>query len=216
MDLASIIDHTLLSPTATQDQIDRLCKEAIHFGFCNVCVAGRWVSRAALLTDESSVGVCAVINFPHGNAHERAVTHQAALALADGAEELDTLLPLGDFFDRRYSDVVAALKSISSLGAPMKVILETGLLTPEQIRVACELAEEAGAAFVKTCSGFNGGKATVEAVELMSQTVGSRLGVKASGGIATREVALAMVRAGATRLGTSKSLALFEGVVLAD
>lgn len=211
MRLAPLIDHTLLSPAATQDQIDRLCRQAMAHSFATVCVAGRWVSRAAYLTAESPVGVAAVVNFPLGSMNRYAVEKEAALALADGAEELDMVLPLGDFFSGYKSDVVDSIRSVVQLGAPVKVILETALMSAGQIEEACLLAVQGGAAFVKTSTGFGPGGATAEAVRLMRRSVPDRVGVKASGGIKTREFALELVRAGATRLGCSAGLALIEG-----
>lgn len=210
MRLAPYIDHTLLKPTATQAEIDALCHEARAHDFASVCVAGRWVSRAAYLTTDSPVHVSAVINFPLGTMSQLSLLKEAVLALGDGAEELDMVMPMGDFFNHERKNFVRVVQSVVALGAPVKLILETGLLTPAQIEEACLLALQGGVAMVKTSTGFGPGGATLEAVQLMRRCLPETVGVKASGGIRTREFALQLIEAGATRLGTSAGLEIIK------
>jgi deoxyribose-phosphate aldolase len=208
LDLASVIDHTLLKPDATGDQIRKLCLEAVEYGFCSVCVNPVWVPLCAGELREHRPIVCSVAGFPLGATPMAA--GEAEWAVSRGAGEIDMVLPVGLL---KAGDRRGVLRSIEEVvkavqGTPVKVILETCLLTREEKILACRLSEEAGAAFVKTSTGFAGGGATVEDIALMSETVGGRLGVKASGGIRTREDALAMIGAGATRIGASSSIAI--------
>jgi len=218
--IASIIDHTLLKPDATQLQIVRLCEEALDFGFASVCINPAWVALAAEKLNGSSVKVCTVIGFPLGASTIAAKRFEALDAIMNGAQEIDMVMNIGAL-KSGYSELVkeeiqAIVETVA--GCPVKVILEVGLLTAGEITRACLLAQEAGAAFVKTSTGFGPGNATIEAVQLMTQTVGASLGVKAAGGIRDFETAVKMINAGATRLGTSASLSIVlkEGTKKSD
>lgn len=208
--LASLIDHTLLKPDATPEAVRRLCAEAKEFGFASVCVNPGQVACAAAELAGTGVKVCTVIGFPLGATTSLVKALEARDAVANGAQELDMVLNIGalkagdrDHVRRDIEAVVAA-----AAGRPVKVILETGLLSDAEKVEACRLAQSAGASFVKTSTGFGPGGATVEDVKLMRATVGPEMGVKASGGIRDRETALRMVEAGATRLGTSSGVAI--------
>ena len=205
--LAGMIDHTLLRPEATGAEIDRLCREAARYGFAAVCVNPVWIGRCREILAETPVRVAGVIGFPLGASRTESKVFEALRAVEDGVEEIDMVLQIGWLCEGRTYEVrddIAAV--VSAAPCPVKVILETGLLTEEQKRAACELAAAAGAAFVKTSTGFLGSGATVADVRLMRSVVGDALGVKASGGIRTAAQALAMVEAGASRLGTSRSV----------
>ncbi|MFQ3670437.1 MAG: deoxyribose-phosphate aldolase [Verrucomicrobiia bacterium] len=208
--LASLIDHTLLKPDATRPAIEKLCAEAREHAFFSVCINPYWIADAKKLLAGSPVQVCTVIGFPLGASLPQSKMHAAQDALRTGADELDMVLNIGaakeghwNFIEHEIHEVVSAAK-----GHLVKVILETCLLTPDEIIEASRAAQRAGAAFVKTSTGFSTGGATVEHVQLMRQTVGPDMGVKASGGIRDRQTALAMVQAGATRLGTSNGVAI--------
>lgn len=208
--LASMIDHTNLRPTACSADIERLCREAIEFGFASVCVNPVHVPLAAALLRGSGVKVCTVVGFPLGATSHKAKAAEAARAVADGAEEVDMVVDICAVKERRPRDVEDDVSLVVNAAAPaiVKVILETCYLTDEEIVLACEAAVKSGAAFVKTSTGFGSGGATVEAVSLMRRTVGNKAGVKAAGGIRTAEDALAMVAAGADRLGCSAGVAI--------
>jgi deoxyribose-phosphate aldolase len=213
--LARLIDHTLLRPEATDDEVAELCREANRLEVGAVCV-----SPARLPLPEGLLGrgvaVAVVCGFPSGAHRPEVKATEAATAVAHGATEVDVVVDLGAIRAGDWTAVTAGLNLVrASVPAPnrLKVILETAVLTDEQIVRACRVAEEAGADYVKTSTGFPpAGGATVEAVRLLADTVGGRLGVKASGGIRTREAAQAMVDAGATRLGTSATAAILGAV----
>ncbi len=211
--LAAMIDHTQLKPAATHDEIVRLCQEAAAHRFATVCVAPCWVKAAWTVLQTSPVRVCTVVGFPMGYQSSSGKAHEARLAVNAGAEEIDMVLNVGFLKSGDQQavrdDIAAAVQAVP--GHTVKVIIETALLTDEEKVLACQLAGQAGAHFVKTCTGFNGGGATVEDIALMKRTVGDGMAVKASGGIRSREKAIALVEAGATRLGTSASLAIIEG-----
>lgn len=210
MSLAGMIDHTILKANATQDQVERLCDEAARYGFASVCVNSCWVSLAARLLSNTSVKVCTVIGFPLGAMSTAGKSAEAAFAVADGADELDMVINVGWLLagdDDAVRDDIAAVVE-AARGRCVKVIIETCLLTDEQIVRACELSVQAGASFVKTSTGFSTGGATVEDVALMRRTVGDRCKVKASGGIHNASEAQAMVDAGADRIGTSSGIAI--------
>jgi deoxyribose-phosphate aldolase len=213
-DLSPLIDHTLLKPEATGAQVEVLCVEALEYGFASVCVNPLWVPLAASLLKGSSVRTCTVVGFPLGATARRAKAFEAEIAQLDGAQEVDMVLVIGAVKTGDWESVRRDLEALRSATPPptvLKVILETCLLdNAEKIR-ACEVACEAGLDFVKTSTGFSTGGATEADVALMRRTVGPSLGVKASGGIRTYEAALQMVRAGATRLGLSASLAIVRG-----
>lgn len=214
-DLAALIDHTLLAPTATTDQVALLCREAVDLGVAAVCVSpSRLPLPAGVLPP--AIAVCSVVGFPSG-AHRQAVKAlEAAQAVADGATEVDVVIDLGLAAEGRWAEVeadLAAVRLAVPSGCVLKVIIESAALRPDGVVAACEAAERAGADFVKTSTGFHpSGGATMEAVALMAATVGGRLGVKASGGIRDAGTALAMVEAGATRLGCSATRAVLDGL----
>jgi deoxyribose-phosphate aldolase len=209
-DLARYIDHTLLKPDATEAAVVALCAEALAHGFRSVCVNGVNVPLAVRLTWGSPVLVCAVVGFPLGAMHTTAKAFEARLAVDQGAREIDMVIPIGAAkagrWDAVRDDIAAVLAACSD--SPLKVIVETSLLTREEIVRACEISRDLGVAFVKTSTGFGGGGATLEHVALMREVVGPGIGVKASGGIRDRAAALAMLAAGATRLGTSAGIAI--------
>lgn len=208
-ELAAMIDHTLLKADAAPADIATLCAEAIEHGFATVCVNGCHVPFAARLLAECPARVCCVVGFPLGAMATAAKALEAANAVSDGATEIDMVMAVGQLKagDAAYveQDIRAVVQAVRGK-AQVKVILETCLLDDTEIQLACALAEKAGAAFVKTSTGFSGGGATENVVRLMREAVGMRLGVKASGGIRTRDDALGMIAAGASRLGTSASI----------
>jgi deoxyribose-phosphate aldolase len=213
-DLSPLIDHTLLKAEATGAQVEALCAEALAHGFASVCINPLWVPLAASLLQGSCVRTCTVVGFPLGASALRAKAFEAATALEEGAQEVDLVLAIGAAKAGDWDTVLQdflAVRDAAPAPAVVKVILETCLLSEAEKIQACELAKEAGLNFVKTSTGFSTGGATVADVALMRRTVGSSLGVKASGGIRTYETALQMVLAGATRLGLSASVAVVQG-----
>lgn len=213
--VASAIDHTLLKPDATSAEVDRLCHEALQHRFASVCVNGTWTRRCAEILAGSGVAVCTVVGFPLGAMAPEVKAYEARRAIEDGACEIDMVMNVGALksgdheFVRR--DIAGLAQTCHRLGAKLKVILETSLLTDAEKVRACELAREAGADFVKTSTGFSKGGATVHDVALMRRTVGPTMGVKASGGVRDAKDAAAMLHAGATRLGASASVAIVSG-----
>lgn len=213
--LAAYIDHTLLKPDASAAEIDTLCDEALRHRFATVCVNGTWVRRCSEILAGSGVLVCSVVGFPLGACAPEVKVYEARRAIEDGACEIDMVLNVGalksgdEAFVRR--DVAGVAELCHRLGAKLKVILETALLSDAEKVRACVLAREAGADFVKTSTGFSKGGATAADVALMRRTVGPVLGVKASGGVRTAEDARAMIEAGATRIGASASVAIVRG-----
>ncbi len=208
-ELAGMIDHTLLKPEATAEQITKLCQEAMQYQFKSVCINPFWVSLAAMLLKDSKVKVCAVIGFPLGATTCNAKNNEAKEAVRNGADELDMVINIGALKSGQYDVVLNEIKAVVKAAKRrriVKVILETGLLTDVEKIKACELAKQAGADFVKTSTGFGNGGATVEDIALMRKTVGDKMGVKASGGIRDYETATAMVKAGANRLGASAGI----------
>jgi deoxyribose-phosphate aldolase len=209
---ASQIDHTLLKPEATPDQIAHLCDEARRYQFASVCVNPLYVAQCARLLAESSVAVCSVIGFPLGATSSAAKVCEARQALDDGAGELDMVLAVGLLKAGHYAAVLDDIRGIVAAcherGALCKVILETVLLNDDEKVAACLLAAHAGADFVKTSTGFAAGGATTHDVALMRRAVGSEVGVKASGGIRSAAAARDMLAAGANRIGASASIAL--------
>jgi deoxyribose-phosphate aldolase len=205
--LASTIDHTLLKPTATEEQIRALCAEALEYRFASVCVQPSWVELCAKLLENSPVKVCTVIGFPLGVTLPDVKVCEAQRCLALGATELDMVINLGALKSGQLELVEADIAGVVDVahphGALVKVIIETGYLSEEEKTTACQLAKAAGADFVKTSTGFGPGGATVEDVTLMRTVVGPELGVKASGGVKSATEAKAMLAAGATRIGTS-------------
>ena len=212
--LAAFIDHTLLKPEATAAQIEQLCAEAREHKFCSVCVNGSRVAEARHWLDGSDVKVASVVGFPLGAMSSDAKRFETEAAIDDGAQEIDVVLNVARLKDgddkyvlRELCDVVEAANDFT-----VKVILETCLQTDEQKIRACRMVVESGAHFVKTSTGFSMGGATIADVKLMRATVGADFGVKASGGIRDAKSALAMIEAGATRLGTSASVAIVNGI----
>ncbi len=212
--LARYIDHTLLKPQATPQDMENLCRTARRWNFAAACVPPVYVALAADLLAGSPVRVCTVVGFPLGNTTTTAKVYETIQALHDGAEEIDMVLPIGLLKagrdDRVYQDIVAVVETAHAAGALVKVILETGLLTEAEIVRACRLAKAAGADFVKTSTGFGPRGASVEDVRLMRATVGPDMGVKAAGGIRTYRQALAMLSAGADRIGASAGDKILE------
>lgn len=212
--LAAYIDHTLLKPDATARDIERLCAEAREHRFHSVCVNGTWVDRARTLLEDTEVKIACVVGFPLGAMAGDVKRFETEAAIDEGAQEIDVVLNLGRFKDGNDSCVLRELRDVVEAAdeRPVKVILETGLLTHDEKIRACGLVLESGAQFVKTSTGFGAGGATVEDVKLLRETVGPKFGVKASGGIRTVGTALALIAAGATRLGTSAGVALIQGL----
>jgi deoxyribose-phosphate aldolase len=206
-DWASLIDHTLLKPEATEDDIRRLCEEAARFHFASVCVNPTWVRASACHLQGSNVPVCTVIGFPLGATLPDVKAYEARRAIFDGAREVDMVINVGALKSNDDCAVEHDIRSVvevaHELNVTCKVIIETALLTDDEKVRACLAAKRAGADFVKTSTGFAKGGATVADIALMRQTVGSELGVKASGGVKGLEDARAMVEAGATRIGAS-------------
>ena len=206
-ELARLIDHTLLKPEATRQDIEILCREAAEHRFATACVNPVWVALAADTLKGSGVGVCAVVAFPLGATTANAKAHEARGAIADGAREIDMVMSVGALkggdLDAARRDIEAVTAACRKGGALCKVIIEAALLTEDEKVSACTIAKAAGADFVKTSTGFGRGGATVADVALMRRVVGSSMGVKASGGIRDLATALEMLAAGATRLGTS-------------
>lgn len=213
MNLARMIDHTLLKPESTLAQIHKLCQEARDHHFFSVCVNSTWVTTAVAELKGSEVKTVAVIGFPLGAMATAAKAFEADWCVRHGAAEIDMVINLGALKDRNLDLVEQDIASVvkAAAGAPVKVILETGLLTQEEKRLACQAAVRAQAHFVKTCTGFSVGSATAEDVQLMRQEVGPQMGVKASGGIKSAEQAELLIEAGADRLGTSSGVALSQG-----
>jgi deoxyribose-phosphate aldolase len=214
-DLARMIDHTLLKPEATKDQVSLLCAEAKKFSFASVCVNPSFVPLCAKLLRDTPVKVCTVIGFPLGATSTASKAFEAEQALREGAREIDMVINVGMLksgdYDYVEHDIFSVVTTGRRFGALTKVILETGLLTDEEKVKACVLAKRSGADFVKTSTGFAKGGATAGDIALMRKVVGSAMGVKASGGVRTREEALAMVASGADRIGASASVKIVSG-----
>lgn len=215
MTLAGMIDHTLLKPDATPDQIAQLCFEARKYGFASVCVNPAWVPLCAQLLQGSPVKVCTVIGFPLGATAPEVKAFETQNAIDHGATEIDMVLNIGALkardLDLVARDIRGVVQTAHARGPIVKVILETALLTDEEKTIACLIAKEAGADFVKTSTGFSGGGATVQDVALMRRVVGPEMGVKASGGVRTYEDAESMIKAGATRIGASAGVKIIQG-----
>ena len=210
MSIAGYIDHTLLAADAKKDDIVRICAEAKEHHFASVCVNSCWVSLAASLLKGTGVHVCTVVGFPLGAMEASSKAGEAADAVRNGADEIDMVINIGFLKSGMKDEVLEDMKSVRAAcsGSILKVIIETCLLTDDEKREACILAEKAGADFVKTSTGFSKGGATVHDVALMRSVVGDRLGVKASGGVRDYATAKAMIEAGATRIGASAGIAI--------
>lgn len=204
-------DHTILKAEATEAQVAKICEEALANNFASVCVNQYYTKFVAEKLKGSDVDVCTVVGFPLGMSDTRVKAFETKAAIEDGATEVDMVINVGALKDKKYDYVlndIKTLKEVCGKDVVLKVIIETCLLTDEEKVKACELSKEAGADFVKTSTGFSAGGAKAEDVALMRKTVGDSMGVKASGGIHTAEEAQAMIDAGASRLGTSATLAI--------
>lgn len=213
MNISKMIDHTALKPNTTKEQILKLIDEAKENKFASVCVNPTWVKLASEKLKGTEVKVCTVIGFPLGANTTETKAFEASDAIKNGATEVDMVINVGELKDKNDIYVEKDIKAVVEAAkgkALVKVIIETCLLTQEEKVRACELSKKAGADFVKTSTGFSTGGATAEDIELMRKTVGKDMGVKASGGIHTREEALKMIEAGATRIGASASIAIIS------
>ena len=214
MDYAKMIDHTLLKTDAQKKDLDKLLLEAKKYNFMSVCVSPIWVKYAAEQLKDTNVKVCTVIGFPQGATPTEVKVFETKNAIENGATEVDMVIPVGVLKDKDYiaveNDIRAVVEAAKSK-ALTKVIIETCLLTDEEKIMACKLSKSAGADFVKTSTGFSTAGATVKDTRLMRETVGEQMGVKASGGVRSREDADAMIKAGATRIGTSNGVKIVEG-----
>ena len=213
-ELAPFIDHTLLKPEATEDQIDALCDEAAKHRFASVCVNSTWVERCARRLGGTGVKVCTVVGFPLGAMDSRSKAFEARAAVSNGASEVDMVMNIGALKAgdlKAVREDMLAVRRACRVGIVLKVIIEACLLTDAEKVLACQVAKDVGADFVKTSTGFSKSGATVADVALMRRTVGSSVGVKAAGGIRGFEDALAILDAGANRLGTSQGVTLVSG-----
>lgn len=213
MVLATYIEHTLLKPEATSAQIFEACQLSIKHQFFGLCVNSSWVPLAADTLAGSNVKLVAAIGFPLGAMSTKTKCFEAEWCVKNGSAEVDMVLHLGHLRDRQHQLALEDIKEVvsASAGAKVKVIIETGLLSNEEKLAASQICVDAGASFVKTCTGFNIGTATVEDVALIKSVVGEHLGIKASGGIKKAQQALALIEAGATRIGTGSGPALVQG-----
>ena len=214
MDYAKMIDHTLLKTDAQKKDLDKLLLEAKKYNFMSVCVSPIWVKYAAEQLKDTNVKVCTVIGFPQGATPTEVKVFETKNAIENGATEVDMVIPVGVLKDKDYIAVenhIRAVVEAAKSKALTKVIIETCLLTDEEKIMACKLSKSAGADFVKTSTGFSTAGATVKDIRLMRETVGEQMGVKASGGVRSREDADAMIKAGATRIGTSNGVKIVEG-----
>ena len=214
MDYAKMIDHTLLKTDAQKKDLDKLLLEAKKYNFMSVCVSPIWVKYAAEQLKDTNVKVCTVIGFPQGATPTEVKVFETKNAIENGATEVDMVIPVGVLKDKDYiaveNDIRAVVEAAKSK-ALTKVIIETCLLTDEEKIMACKLSKSAGADFVKTSTGFSTAGATVKDIRLMRETVGEQIGVKASCGVRSIEYADAMIKAGATRIGTSNGVKIVEG-----
>ena len=212
--LAKYIDHTLLKPDATQDQIDEVLAQAKQYGFASVCINPYWVVRAAASLRDTDVNVCTVIGFPLGANTTQTKVFETGQAIDEGAQEIDMVLNIGELKaghnDHVRADIQAVADMTHAKGGLLKVIIEAVLLTDDEKVTACKLAAAAAADYVKTSTGFAAGGATVNDVALMRKTVGDKLGVKAAGGIHTYAEAKALIDAGADRLGASAGIQILK------
>ncbi|MGF1918829.1 deoxyribose-phosphate aldolase [Enterococcus faecalis] len=214
MELNRMIDHTILKPEATEAAVQKIIDEAREYNFFSVCINPCWVAFASEQLADTDVAVCTVIGFPLGANTPEVKAYEAADAIKNGANEVDMVINIGALKSQQYDHVRQDIQGVVDAAkgkALVKVIIETALLTDEEKVKACELAKEAGADFVKTSTGFSTGGAKVADIRLMRETVGPDMGVKASGGVHNAEEALAMIEAGATRIGASTGVAIVSG-----
>ena len=209
---ARMIDHTLLKNTAIRKDIELLCSEALEFGFASVCVHPFYVGMCSSILHKSSTKVCTVIGFPHGMHRTGVKIAETMQAIHDGAQEIDMVIQVGALIDGDkdivWNDIRSVVDTAHQSGAVVKAIIETSVLNEEQKISACEIVSDAGADFIKTSTGFAGGGATIEDIRLLRSHVDPDIQLKASGGIRTFEQALAMIQAGATRIGTSSGVSM--------
>ena len=212
MKINKFIDHTVLSQDADEKKIDKLIAEAKDHDFASVCVNSCWTKKCAEALKDSDVNVCVVVGFPLGAMDTKSKAFETKTAIENGADEIDMVINVGWLKSGRYSDVEDDIREVKKACGDkhLKVIIECCLLTDEEKVMACKLSEKAGADFVKTSTGFSKSGATVEDVALMRKTVGDRLGVKAAGGIRDGKTAVAMIKAGASRLGCSAGIKIIE------
>ena len=212
MKINKFIDHTVLSEDADEKKIDKLIAEAKEHDFASVCVNSCWTKKCAEALKDSDVNVCVVVGFPLGAMDTKSKAFETKTAIENGADEIDMVINVGWLKSGRYSDVEDDIREVKKACGDkhLKVIIECCLLTDEEKVMACKLSEKAGADFVKTSTGFSKSGATVEDVALMRKTVGDRLGVKAAGGIRDGKTAVAMIKAGASRLGCSAGIKIIE------
>jgi len=212
--IARLIDHTILKADAVREEVKTVCGEALRYEFASVCVNAFWVPLVAAELKGSNMKVCTVVGFPLGATSRAAKAAETRAALSDGAEEIDMVINIGALKGGETgiveSDIRGVVDAAHSAGALVKVIIETALLTDAQKVLACQIAQKAGADYVKTSTGFSKSGATVEDIALMRRTVGPTMGVKASGGIRTLDDVRAMVAAGATRIGASAGVGIVE------
>lgn len=213
-ELAAFIDHAVLKPDVTLKQVEQACAEAREYGFFSVCVNGTWVADARQFLEGSEVKVCCTVGFPFGAMQADAKRYETEAAIDDGAHEIDVVLNIARLKQGEDKLVMRELIDVAEAAdeRTVKVILETCYLTEEEKVRACQMIVESGAHFVKTSTGFGPAGATVADVQLLRQTVGPKFGVKASGGIREVQTALAMIQAGASRLGTSSGVAIIQGL----
>ncbi|SHK07320.1 deoxyribose-phosphate aldolase [Paramaledivibacter caminithermalis] len=214
MKIQNYIDHTLLKPEATEEQIKKICEEAKKYGFASVCVNPYYTSLVRKELKGTKVKTCVVVGFPLGANTKEVKAFETKQAIENGAQEIDMVINIGALKSKKYDIVKEDIKAVVDAAkgkALVKVIIETCLLTEEEKVRTCEIAKEAGADFVKTSTGFSKGGATVEDIKIMRKTVGPDMGVKASGGIRTKESAQTVIDAGASRIGASASIAIVEG-----
>ncbi|GMQ59325.1 deoxyribose-phosphate aldolase [Vallitalea sediminicola] len=210
MNLSKYIDHTILKPNASEADVKRICDEAKKYNFASVCINPSYVKFVAESLKETDVMTCTVIGFPLGATPKEVKAFETADAIKNGADEVDMVINIGCLKSKKYEEVEEDIKAVVNAAegkAYVKVIIETCLLTDEEKVKACELSVKAGADFVKTSTGFSTGGATLEDVKLMKETVGEKAKVKASGGVRDYETAVAMIEAGADRIGTSSGVA---------
>jgi deoxyribose-phosphate aldolase len=213
-DIARYIDHTLLKPEATREQVDKLCDEAVEYGFYSVCVNTTWTAYCARKLRGKGVKVCTVVGFPLGAMDSRAKGFETRSSLENGADEIDMVMNVGALKSGDLKTVEEDIRWVLRAcrqNTILKVIIENALLTDEEKVLACQIAKRAGAHYVKTSTGFASSGATVEDIALMRRTVGLEMGVKAAGGVRSYEDAVAMIQAGASRIGASSSVAIVTG-----
>ena len=215
-ELAKFIDHTNLKAYASRDDIKKLCDEAKEYGFYAVCVNPYRVKDAAEFLKGTNIKIASVVGFPLGATFTETKVQEAIMAIRDGAREIDMVMNIGAMKDGNYNlvenDIREVVEAAHEMNAKVKVIIETCYLTDEEKRKVCEIAKKAGADFVKTSTGFGSAGARVEDVKLMRETVGEEMGVKAAGGIHNANEAIAMIEAGATRIGASRSVQIMESL----